>query len=153
MWFGWKVKNFAQNLLISPRSTCKRGGGQSTLNSGKKFVGGEGGEGRGGGQLTLTQEEICRWGGGEGREGGQLTQLRKEICRWGGREGEGGGLMDTQLLHQETNVQFPQITNSYISLDISLLLLLFQQIKKNLTANLNITQEVNFFPLQKSYTE
>ena len=71
VWFGWNVKNFAQNLLIGPGSTRGR---RSTLNSGKKVVGGEGGEGRG----VID------------------TQLRKKSCRRGGRGGEGGSI-DTQL--------------------------------------------------------
>ena len=42
MRFGWNVKNFAQNLLIIPRSTQRAG--QSTANSERlTFVGGEGG--------------------------------------------------------------------------------------------------------------
>ena len=47
MWFGWNVKNFAQNLLIVPRSTCRWGGGQSTVNS----------------ERICREVEICRWGG------------------------------------------------------------------------------------------
>ena len=33
VWFGWNVKNFAQNLLISPRSTQKGRGDLLTVNS------------------------------------------------------------------------------------------------------------------------
>ena len=44
VWLQWNVKNFGRNLLIGPRSTCQ-GEGQSALNSGKKVVGGKGGEG------------------------------------------------------------------------------------------------------------
>ena len=41
VWFGWNVKNFAQNLLIIPRSTQRVA------------------------RLTVNSEVvICRWGGG-----------------------------------------------------------------------------------------
>ena len=49
---------------------------------------------------TQLRKEIVGGEGGEGRGGGSInTQLRKESCRWGGRggEGRGGGLIDTQL--------------------------------------------------------
>ena len=85
VWFGWNVKNFAQNLLISPRSTQK--GGQSTVKS----------------ERICREVEICRWGGrgGEGEGGRSTVKSEKicrevEICRWGGRGGEGGSI-DSQL--------------------------------------------------------
>ena len=95
------------------------GGGQLTLNSGKKVVGGEGREGRGRGWSTLNSGKKVV--GGEGGEGRGVNRHSS----WKGSAKTLQGLPP----HQETNVQFPQITNSYISLYISLLLLLFQQIK------------------------
>ena len=57
-------------------------------------VGGEGGEGRGGGgsnDSQLGEVDICRWGR---RGGGSInSQLREvDIFRWGGRGREGGRL-------------------------------------------------------------
>ena len=58
------------------------------------FVGGEGGEGMGvnqqSSQRRSAEVEICRW---EGRGGGRLTANSEVvICRWGGRGGEGRGV-------------------------------------------------------------
>ena len=81
VWFGWNVKNFAQNLLISPRSTQKRRGGQSTANS---------------------EVVICRWGGrGEEGWGGQsmvnLERIREDFGRITSDNVGLGGSMDGQL--------------------------------------------------------
>ena len=86
MQFGWNVKNYAQNLLIIPRSTWKGVNQQST-------------------QRGSAEVEICRWGGrglinsqlrgnlqrlksvvGEGvdQQSTQRGSAEVEICRWGG---------------------------------------------------------------------
>ena len=56
MWFGWNVKNFAQNLLICPGSTQK-GRGSMTPN---------------------LEVVICRWEGREGR-GSIDSQVREDL--------------------------------------------------------------------------
>ena len=58
VWFGWNVKNFAQNLLIGPRSTWKGRGVNQQQTQRLSFVGGEGGR---------------RGEGVEGGEGGGLN--------------------------------------------------------------------------------
>ena len=74
MWFGWNVKNFAQNLLIIPGSTWR---GQSTVNS----------------ERICREVEICRWGG-EGRGVDQQSTQRGsaerlKIVGWEGGEERG----------------------------------------------------------------
>ena len=129
-WWQWNVKNFAQKLLIGPRSTRHRGGVDRHSTWKLSFLRWGG---RGGGSIN-TQLGSCHFLGGEGGEGGGSidTQLGKERKTLEGSPLTMlilGGSIDTQL--ERIREDFGRITSDNADLGGGRLTLNLERIRKD----------------------